>query len=328
MKKDAQAQKHGGNGRELMVSVKNLCHAYGPCKALEDVSFEVQKGEIFGLLGPNGSGKSTLFRILSTLFPPLAGDVQISGHDLSREYREIRHYMGVVFQSPSLDGKLNVFENLIHHGYIYGFSGKELRERCHEMMEHLGLREYAKQTVGTLSGGLKRRVELAKGLMHGPRVLLLDEPSTGLDPGARIDLWKYLRQIRDRSEATILVTTHLMEEAENCDRLLILDQGRVLRNGPPGRLKEEIGGDVLVIKGRELETLAKDVRKTLNVEGLVTDGVLQIEHEQGARFVRELVEAFPGRIESVTFRKPTLEDVFVHCTGHRFWAQDEDRESV
>ncbi len=305
------------------IQIQNLRFAYKEKQALDGVSFSVGQGEIFSLLGPNGSGKTTLFRILSTALPVPPGVVHIEGLDLASEKNRIREKLGVVFQSPSLDGKLTVRENLIHQGHLYGLSGRELRQRMDEMLLRLGLRDRARDLAEKLSGGLKRRVELAKGLLHRPTLLILDEPSTGLDPGAKLDLWRYLQSLKEESNVTILVTTHLMDEAERSNRLAILNEGKLIKLGKPEALKKEIGGDVLVIKARETEGLAGKIRERFKIKTLLVDGTLQIEHAEGAQFVARLAETFPGEIESITFRKPTLEDVFIHETGHRFWGEAE-----
>lgn len=307
------------------IEVKNLTHTYGARRALDDVSFTVTAGEIFGFLGPNGSGKTTLFRILATVFAPTGGDVLIEGKSLSRAYGELRRKMGVVFQAPGLDNKLSVEENLKYHGMLYGYSGNELKTRCDEMLEHVALSARRKDIVGTLSGGLKRRVELAKGLLNKPALLLLDEPSTGLDPGARIDLWQYLKQVQQNQNVTILVTTHLMDEAEHCDRIAILNEGRLIKADTPDNLRSEINKDILIVETRDSAALAEKIKQRFNIEASMSEGQLVLEHDTGARFITALVEAFPGEIESCTFRKPTLEDVFVHQTGHRFWHQNEEK---
>jgi len=305
-----------------IIQVENLSHAYKTRKALQDVSFSVASGEIFGLLGPNGSGKTTLFRILATAFPPTSGAVRVKGLDLEQQVRAIREKIGVVFQSPSLDPKLTVKENLTHQAHLYGLSGQTLKKRSNEMLERLGIQDRVGEKVEKLSGGLKRRVELAKAFLHRPEILILDEPSTGLDPGARIDLWRYLKTLREKEGVTILVTTHLMEEAEHCDRLAILNDGRLVTVGSPETLKQEIGGDVLHVKTREAEWLAAQIEQRFKTKAIIVNGELQIEHAKAHRFVTELVETFPGKIDSITFRKPTLEDVFVHKTGHHFWNED------
>ena len=305
-----------------MIEVNRLKFSYKTREALRDVNFSVARGEIFGLLGPNGGGKTTLFRILSTYFLPTSGQVSICGQDAVRERRLVRKKLGVVFQSPSLDGKLTVFENLIHQGHLYGLAGSALRSSVKEMLGRLGMEDRSKERVDKLSGGLKRRAELAKGLLHRPEVLILDEPSTGLDPGARIDLWKYLKNLRERENTTILVTTHLMEEAEHCDRLGILSHGQLVATGSPESLKQEIGGDVVIVTADDPTTLSRKIEEKFHVKSILMNGALQIEREKGARFITELVEAFPGMVNSVTFRKPTLEDVFVHRTGHKFWEEE------
>jgi ABC-2 type transport system ATP-binding protein len=307
-----------------MIQISGLRHAYGAREALAGVSLEVKAGEIFGLLGPNGSGKTTLFRILATSLAPLSGRVTIGGLEPDAPGHELRRQIGVVFQSPSLDDKLTVAENLKCHGWLYGLRGRELARRMDTMLARLGLSDRARERVAKLSGGLKRRVELAKGLLHAPKVLILDEPSTGLDPGARIDLWKYLKTLRDADGVTVLVTTHLMDEADHCDRIAILNAGQIVAAGPPAELKARVGGDVLVVRPQAdqgAEALERAIRARFQVRALVADGVVQIEHPDGTRFVTALVEAFPGMIGSVTYRKPTLEDAFVHFTGHRFWGE-------
>lgn len=300
------------------IRVDALSHAYAGRTALDGVSFEVENGAIFGLLGPNGGGKTTLFRVLATMLVPGAGRAAILGRDVVREAAAVRRAIGVVFQSPSLDGKLTVAENLRHQGRLYGMGGARLRARTAEMLDRVGLLDRARDRVERLSGGLKRRAELAKGLLHGPKVLLLDEPSTGLDPGARRDLWLYLDALR-REGATVLLTTHLMEEADRCDRLAILHRGRVVALGTPAALKAEIGGDVITLDAVDPEGLRESLRVRFGVEASFVAGRLRVERGGGAAFVPALLDAFPGRIASVTVGPPTLEDVFVKKTGHRFW---------
>lgn len=303
------------------VQVKNLKYFYGTHKALDGVTFDVRRGEIFGLLGPNGGGKTTLFRILSTSCPPASGEAAIFGADVRTHADAIRRTIGVVFQSPSLDKKLTVSENLMHHGHLYGLRGSELQNRMREMMERLVIADRSGSIVETLSGGLQRRVELAKGLLHRPELLILDEPSAGLDPGARIDLWRYLQRLREKDGVTILVTTHLIDEADRCDRVLILNQGLVVAIGTPDSLKEQIGGDVVVITAQEPEKLRGMIAAKFGVQPAVMNGKLRVEKENGHAFVSQVVEAFSGMIDSVTLSKPTLEDVFIARTGHRFWEE-------
>jgi ABC-2 type transport system ATP-binding protein len=306
-----------------VIAVRELAHRYDGRTALNGVSFDVRPAELFGLLGPNGSGKTTMFRILSTLMVPSGGNAFILGQDVAKDPSRLRREIGVVFQSQSVDLKLTAAENLRHQGHLYGLHGSALNTRITEMLERVGLTDRAKEKAETFSGGMQRRLELAKGLLHGPRVLLLDEPTTGLDPGARRDVWQYLRLLRDEERVTVLVTTHLMEEAERCDRLAILNEGNLVALGTPTELKQQIGGDVIVLEAREPESLAARIRARFNIEVRVIGGQIRIEKNQGHRFVTDLVEGFPGEIEAVSVAKPSLEDVFIRRTGHRFWSERE-----
>ncbi|HSB68814.1 MAG TPA: ABC transporter ATP-binding protein [Candidatus Methylomirabilis sp.] len=307
------------------VEVEDLRHVYGIREALAGVTLTVFRGEIFGLLGPNGGGKTTLFKILCTLMPVTQGRVRLLGHDLGQESNAVRRRLGVVFQRPSLDPKLTVLENLRHHGHLYGLRGEALRTRAQAMLDRLGLPDRARDRVETLSGGLQRRTELAKALMHQPELLLLDEPSTGLDPGARRVFTRYLGQLREQDGVTVLLTTHILDEAERCDRVGILHHGKLVALGTPDELKSQVGGDVVVIHSHNTEELQTKLRERFGHELALVDGNLRLELPRGHEFVREVVEAFPRDVESVTFGKPTLEDVFIHLTGHRLWGEDEAR---
>jgi len=302
------------------LRIDHLTHRYGDRTALADVSLDVPRREIFGLLGPNGGGKTTLFKILSTLMAATEGTVSVLEHDLRREAHHIRRHLGVVFQHPSLDPKLTVTENLRTHGMLYGLRGPALAARAGTLLSVLGLAERARDRVETLSGGLQRRVELAKALVHQPDLLLLDEPSTGLDPVARRDFTEYLRRLRDQEGVTVLLTTHILDEAERCDRVGIMEQGRLVALGTPDALKRQVGGDVVVIRSAAPEALQQEIRERFGCEAVLVDGTLRTERPRGLEFVREVVEAFPGEIQSITFGRPTLEDVFVHLTGRRLEA--------
>jgi len=306
--------------------VQDVVHKYEERIALNGVSFDVRPAELFGLLGPNGSGKTTLFRILSTLMVPVSGRALIMGFDVAREPNSLRRQIGVVFQAQSIDIKLTAAENLTHQGHLYGLHGAALKARIQEMLGRVGLADRANEKAETFSGGMQRRLELAKGLLHHPSVLLLDEPTTGLDPGARRDLWQYLAILRDEEHVTVLVTTHLMEEAERCDRLAILNQGKVVALGTPDELKREIGGDVILLDSKDPEALASRVKERFGLDTQVLGSQVRLERENGHRFLTDVVEAFPGQIEAVSVSKPTLEDVFIHRTGHRFWTESEQGE--
>ena len=305
-----------------IISVRDLVHRYQDRTALNGISFEVHPAELFGLLGPNGSGKTTLFRILSTLMVPSAGGAQIAGLDVVRESAALRRHIGVVFQAQSVDLKLTAYENLWHQGHLYGLRGPALKIRIEEILTRVGLLDRARDRVETFSGGMQRRIELAKGLLHHPKVLLLDEPTTGLDPGARRDLWQYLQILRDQEHVSVIVTTHLMEEAERCDRLAILNEGNLVALGTPAELRREIGGDVVLLEARDPEKLAERIRSMFQVDATAMGTHVRLEIENGHRFVPDVVEAFPGEIQALSVSKPTLEDVFIHRTGHKFWNEE------
>jgi ABC-2 type transport system ATP-binding protein len=308
-----------------VISVQNLVHRYENRTALNGVTFDVRPAELFGLLGPNGSGKTTLFRILSTLMIPSAGRAIVMGCDATQNAAQLRRQIGVVFQAQSVDPKLTAYENLWHQGHLYGLRGATLKARVEDILNRVGLADRAKERVETFSGGMQRRIELAKGLLHHPGVLLLDEPTTGLDPGARRDLWQYLQILRDEEHVSVLVTTHLMEEAERCDRLAIMNEGNLVALGTPAELKSEIGGDVILLDAAHDATLlAEHIRTRFRVETAVLGNQVRIEREGGHRFVPDVVEAFPGEIQAISVSKPALEDVFIHRTGHKFWSEGSE----
>jgi ABC-2 type transport system ATP-binding protein len=275
----------------------------------------VSRGEIFGLLGPTGGGKSTLFRILSTMMVPMGGRAVLAGHDVVREPGAVRRHVGVVFQSQSLDKALTVEENLRAQGHLHGLHGAPLRERIGHAMKQLGLTDRRRDLVESLSGGLRRRVEIAKALLHRPQVMLMDEASTGLDPAARRDLSNYVEVLRRHEGVTILLTTHILEEADRCDRLVLLHQGKIVAEGTPAALRSRIGGDVVVLETEDTVSLAGGIQRRFGLEPKVMDGQVRVEIENGHRFITEVVEAFPGSVDSVALHKPTLEDVFVRETG-------------
>ena len=299
-----------------MISVQNISHRYGSRAALSNVTFAVQPGEIFGLLGPNGGGKSTLFRILSTMMVPTEGSAEIDGCDVVAQSAEVRRRIGVVFQTQSLDKALTVAENLRGQGHLHGLSGAVLRERMEKVMTRLGIQDRRNELVESLSGGLKRRVEIAKALLHRPKVVLMDEASTGLDPGARRELSQYVHELRDREGVTIVLTTHILDEADRCDRLILLHQGKIAAQGTPAELRSRLGGgDVVVLEAADPAALGSKIEAQFGLHPSILDGEVRIEIDNGHRFITEVVEAFPGAIHSVALHKPTLEDVFVHETG-------------
>jgi ABC-2 type transport system ATP-binding protein len=311
--------------------------------ALDRVSFDIRPGEVFGVLGPNGGGKTTLFRILATMLRAASGRVEVFGHDAAAEPHRVREQLGVVFQLPSRDNKLTARENLVHQGHLYGLRGRELHDRIDALLAGVSLRDRQHERVELFSGGMRRRVELVKAMLHGPRLLVLDEPATGLDPGARRDVWQLLEALRARDGVTVALTTHLMEEADRCDRLAILARGRLVALDTPSRLKAAIGGDVITLEPEAGEgaagadgvaALARDIAERFGhwpagSEPAVVDGRIRLGRDDGAAFVARLASAFPGRLRRLTVGRPTLEDVFMHMTGQSLWetARDAD-ESV
>jgi ABC-2 type transport system ATP-binding protein len=307
-----------------ILRVDQLTHRYSGRTALDRVAFTVAPGEIFGLLGPNGGGKTTLFRLLSTLIPLQEGRIVLDDCSLPEHQTEVRRRIGVVFQSPSLDKKLTVEENLRHQGHLYGLCGEKLRDRIQDLLGRLKLTDRTRDRVEVLSGGLQRRVEIAKGLLHRPQVLILDEPSTGLDPAARRDLWDYLEEANRQDGVTILVTTHLMEEAERCHRLMILDQGRCVACDTPAALKASLGGKVITLASAAPDPLAISLRERLSLTPVVIAGTIRLEVADAAAaspLIKSLVDAFPAEISSLTLSSSSLEDVFIHHTGHPFEIQ-------
>jgi ABC-2 type transport system ATP-binding protein len=300
------------------IEVENLSHAYGPRQALAGVTFNVSRGEIFGFLGPNGGGKTTLFKILSTLIPVTEGTVRLLGYNLANKPHAVRKHVGVVFQHPSLDLKLTVFENLRHHGHLYGLWGRELRRRIRAVLDQIELADRARDRVETLSGGLQRRAELAKAILHEPKLLILDEPSTGLDPGVRQRFRAYLAHLREGHGVTIVLTTHILDEAEWCDRVGILDEGKLVAIGTPDALKDRVGADVVMIDSPFQAELSMKIGQRFGYTPTLVDQSLRVECPQGHEFVRDVVAAFPKEIRSVRFGKPTLEDVFIKLTGRHF----------
>ena len=303
------------------IEVADLSHRYAERLALDSVNFQIQRGEVFAFLGPNGGGKTTLFRLLSTLLSVQQGEVTILGHKLPQQTALIRRLLGVVFQAPSVDKKLTVRENLEHQGYLYGLRGSELNSRCQELMGRFRIEDRAKEIVEKLSGGLRRRVELAKGLLHRPALLLLDEPSTGLDPGARSDLWEYLRMLRTEDGVTVVLTTHLLEEADKVDRLAILNEGHLVALGPPDELRAEVGGDTITIETDQPDAIIEGIRTQFQLTASTVEGAVRLTQPDGHRLIARLVEAFPGQVHSITLGKPTLEDVFIARTGHKLWSE-------
>ena len=299
------------------VICSNVHHRYGEREALRGVDLRVGPGEIFALLGPNGSGKTTLFRLISSLVPMQHGKIEVAGIDVSSNPLGVRQRIGIVFQSPSLDKKLTVDENIACQAALYGLSGATMRRRRDEVLELMHITDRRSDLCEKLSGGLKRRVELAKGILHQPPVMLLDEPSTGLDPSARLDLWQSLRSMAD-SGVTVLLTTHLLEEADKADRIAIMAEGKIIAEGSPTNLRAAMGDGLVTVTGSDLDSVEKVIREEL---GLLTTRVhqqIRIQSNDAASLVPILAKRFGDQVQSIAVGRPGLEDVFIEKTGHRF----------
>ncbi len=299
------------------LHVDHVHHAYGQRVALKDLSLRVDPGQIFALLGPNGSGKSTLFRIISTLIPIQEGQILVNGFSVREQQAAVRRSIGVVFQNPALDKQLSIAENLTCHAHLYGISGIPLKRRIASLLQRFGLSDRAKERVHTLSGGLRRKVELAKALIPEPQLLLMDEPSTGLDVSARIELWKLLDEMRAKNGLTIILTTHLMDEADRCDRVAIIDAGQLLVCDTPANLKSRVGGDVITLTSDDPDNLIKTVSDSLQLQANRVGETIRIEQPNAHLLIPRLIEAVPGMINSISVGRPTLDDVFVQITGRR-----------
>ena len=305
------------------VELRNVCYRYGDRVALAGVTLDVRPGEIFALVGPNGSGKSTLFKLLSTLVPPQvapqvdAGTLKIFGIDVAADPDSVRKNIGVVFQQPALDKQLTVLENLRYHARLYGMSTKAFTGKAVPLLKRFGIADRADERVLTLSGGMRRKVEIAKAVLTAPKLLLMDEPSTGVDVGARRELFVLLRELRDTG-ITILLTTHIMEEAAAADRVALLHQGKLIANDTPDALTSTIKGDVITLDltpGVDPQSVIVSLRQHLGINATIHHDTLRIEHDDARYLLPKIIEAVPGDVSAVSLRRPTLEDVFVAKTS-------------
>jgi len=298
-----------------VISVRDLVKTYGKVEAVRGIDLEVGAGEIFGFLGPNGAGKSTTISILCTLIRPTSGVAEVAGIDVLRDPSSVRARIGLVFQDPSLDGQLTGRENLEFHAFIYSVPTADRDRRIDEMLALLQLTDRASSLVRTYSGGMKRRLEIARGMLHQPQVLFLDEPTLGLDPQTRQSIWTHLNQLRDTKGITIFMTTHYMDEAEFCDRIAIIDRGKIVALGTPDELKAMVGGDVVTITSSRPDEAAAEIESVLGVAPIRDNGSLRMEVPDAKVFVPRLVRELSAPVDTVTLRRPSLDDVFLKLTG-------------
>ncbi|MGE5553490.1 MAG: ATP-binding cassette domain-containing protein [Betaproteobacteria bacterium] len=308
------------------IVVEGLRKEFGKLVAVRGVSLTVRSGEIFGFLGPNGAGKSTTIKMLCTLLKPSGGRARLAGYDILSQPDAVRRSIGLVFQDPSLDERLTAAENLYFHSILYGVPAADRKKRMEEVLRMVGLFDRRNDLVKTFSGGMKRRLEIARGLLHYPTVLFLDEPTVGLDPQTRAHIWGYLHQIRAREGMTIFLTTHYMDEAENCDRIAIMDHGELVATDTPAELKRLVGGDLITVRSEDDDRLAADLQTTYRATPVQTPEGLRFEVENGEEFIPHFVAAEHGRIKAISLRKPTLDDVFLKLTGREI--RDESVSEV
>jgi ABC-2 type transport system ATP-binding protein len=297
------------------VLVEGLVKRFGAIEAVSGIDFEVGVGETFGFLGPNGAGKSTTINMLCTLVRPSAGRALVAGHDVRRERDAVRRHIGLVFQDTTLDSYLTAEQNLRLHAELYGVPRETVRTRMHEVMEMVGLWERRRSLVGTFSGGMKRRLEIARGLLHSPRVLFLDEPTVGLDPQTRRSIWSYIRELKQREEITIFLTTHYMDEAEYCERIAIMDRGRIIVLDTPAALKASVGSDRVQIETDDPDAAIAELRERFGLEATVAEGRVTVMVPEGEHFVPRLFAELGQPIRSVSVARPSLDDVFMSYTG-------------
>jgi ABC-2 type transport system ATP-binding protein len=298
-----------------VITVTKLVKRYGNVEAVRGIDLTVRRGEIFGFLGPNGAGKSTTISVLCTLLKPTSGTASIAGLDVNRDPDGIRSRIGLVFQDPSLDVQLTARENLLFHAMAYGVPRGQRKERIAQALATVDLVDRADALVSTFSGGMKRRLEIARGILHHPEVLFLDEPTQGLHPQTRANVWDHLREIRATTGLTVFMTTHYMEEAEWCDRIAIIDHGTIVALGSPDELKAQVGGDIVVVSTADNARAVDEIAGRLGATALVDGDSLRIEVADGSAFVPQLVTALSVPVTNVTVRRPSLDDVFLKLTG-------------
>ncbi|MDR0358307.1 MAG: ATP-binding cassette domain-containing protein [bacterium] len=309
---------------EPVIEARNLTKRYGEIVAVAGIDLDVRPGEAFGFLGPNGAGKSTTIGMLCTLVQPSGGTASVAGCDVRRQAGDVRARIGLVFQDPSLDDQLTARENLEFHAFVYNVPRADRRRRIDDALEMVELTDRASSLVKTFSGGMRRRLEIARGILHHPQVLFLDEPTLGLDPQTRNHIWSYLERLRKQVGITVFMTTHYMDEAEFCDRIAIIDHGRIVALGTPDELKSQVGGDIVSITTADDEAAARQLSDRLGVEPARTDEGLRLEVDDGAAFVPRLIRELDVPVTAVSVSRPRLDDVFLKLTGRAIREEEAD----
>lgn len=305
-----------------IISVKNLSKTFDGITAVNDISFEVEEGTIFGFLGPNGAGKTTTINILCTLLHPTSGSASIAGHDCMKQPSDVRKAIGIVFQDTTLDKDLTAYENLIFHAYLYNVPKKEMRDRVDDTLKFVDLYERKNDLVKKFSGGMKRRLEVARGMIHHPRVLFLDEPTLGLDPQSRTNLWDFIKRLPENHNVTIFMTTHYMEEAEVCDKIAIIDNGKIISLGSPDELKKIIGGDIVYVQTTDNANAKKEIESLLGLTVTEKEGEIYMTCTMGDTCIPEMIRTIGEKVISVRLQRPTLNDVFLKLTGKAIREQE------
>ncbi|HUV43361.1 MAG TPA: ATP-binding cassette domain-containing protein [Dehalococcoidales bacterium] len=305
-----------------MIEIEGLSRKFGKLVAVDNISFQVPRGEIFGFLGPNGAGKTTTINILCTLLKPSGGRASVNGYDVLKERREVQRSIGLVFQDPTLDDYLTADQNLRFHAYAYGVPANVREKRMQELMELVELQDRRKNKVSTYSGGMKRRLEIARGLLHHPSVLFLDEPTLGLDPQTRRRIWEHVLTLRQQEDLTIFLTTHYMDEAEHCERIAVIDNGRIIALDTPDNLKDSLGGDLVTLEAKDTQEAVAELKERHDISPEVNDGMVTFSVPHGDTFLPEFVRGFRSGLLSINVRRPTLDDVFLKLTGHAIRDQE------
>jgi ABC-2 type transport system ATP-binding protein len=298
-----------------IIKVQNLSKQFKAVHAVDGISFSVSEGEVFGFLGPNGAGKTTTINILCTLLSATSGSAEIAGYDCSKNSDEVRTAIGLIFQDTTLDTGLTAYENLKFHAYLYNLDRKLTERRIDEMLAVVELQNRKHDLIKNFSGGMKRRLEIARGLLHYPRVLFLDEPTLGLDPQTRNTIWDFINMLRKKEKITVFMTTHYMEEAENCDRIAVMDHGKIIALDTPARLKEMVHGDIIHLVTSDNQQALQEIQKTFGITAQTENGGLSLETERGDEFIPKLIHSLTVQTLSVGLKKPTLNDVFLRLTG-------------